>query len=139
MSAHLGRRRRRRVDEGQRVLPLINVVFLLLIFFMVAGKLAHSDAVHITPPVSDSENWMDDNNLQVLFAADGRIFLDGEAVPRAELTERLRSLSGNRADKTVRFKADGAAEATEVIDILERIRSARIDKVKLQTKARPRP
>ncbi len=139
MTAHLSRRRRRRANEDQRVLPLINVVFLLLIFFMVAGKLAHSDAVRITPPVSDSESRTDDTNLQILFAADGRIFLGGETVPRTELTERLRNLASNRADKTVHFKADGAAEATEVIDLLERIRSAGIDKVKLLTKARPQP
>ena len=59
-------------NDEERILPLINIVFLLLIFFMVAGRLAASDPFPIVPPHSSSEGMVDTRDLAVFVAADGR-------------------------------------------------------------------
>ena len=46
------RRPTRKPDSEERVLPLINVVFLLLIFFMLAGRLSEAELFEVTPPES---------------------------------------------------------------------------------------
>ena len=42
-------------NEDERILPLINVVFLLLIFFMLAGRLSASDPFQVEPPRSSAD------------------------------------------------------------------------------------
>ena len=45
----------RALDSDAGILPLINVVFLLLIFFMIAGQLAEQAPFEVEPPASDAE------------------------------------------------------------------------------------
>lgn len=133
-----GTPRRRRLDEDQRILPLINVVFLLLIFFMVAGQLANTDPVPIEPPVSNSDKETANRTLQILVPADGRILIEGKIVQPADLRARLKALAANDAARSIHLKSDGATEARIVIRILDQIKDAGFEKVKLLTNPRPR-
>jgi len=120
-------------NDEERILPLINVVFLLLIFFMLAGRLAASDPFEIAPPRSASEGPAATQDLLVLVGADGRLALDGEVLEAATLevavAERLAANDGAR----VRLKADGRAEATDVVAVMELLRAAGVERLKLLT------
>jgi len=124
-------RDRPRMDE--RVLPLVNVVFLLLIFFILAGRLAASDAFRVEPPETRAGQAADPGELVVLVAADGRLALDGEIVTQRELSERLTDALEGSAAPAVRVKADGRAAATEVVAVMEAIRGAGAQKIRLLT------
>lgn len=141
-----GKPRRRPADEDQRVLPLINVVFLLLIFFMVAGQLSKTDAVKVEPPVSDSEKEAAEPPLQILITADGRIVLGGAEIAPDALSSKLGTIlnanggtTPNAQGGTVHVKADGAVDAVTVITVLDRIKAAGATKVNLLTTARQEP
>ncbi|MBO6519755.1 MAG: biopolymer transporter ExbD [Rhodospirillales bacterium] len=134
-----GKPLRRRPDEDQRIMPLINVVFLLLIFFMVAGQLSKTDPVTIDPPVSESETEPDARRLRLLITADGRVLLRGEDTAIDDLPRMLADALAEGAHKTVHVKADGDADVQHVIAILDRIKAAGAEKVKLLTSARRGP
>jgi biopolymer transport protein ExbD len=72
---------RRRLDEDERILPLINVVFLLLVFFMVAGRLTAGDPFPIDPPESASEGSPPEGRL-IAFGPNGELALDGASWAR---------------------------------------------------------
>lgn len=122
---------RRAPSEDQRVLPLINVVFLLLIFFMLAGQLASADPFRIEPPQSRSEGTGAAAELTVLVGAQGQLALDGEEMSaealQAAVADRLAADPGSR----LRLKADRAAEATQVVAVMERLRAAGVARLKL--------
>lgn len=121
----------KRSDE-ERILPLINVVFLLLIFFMLAGRLSAPEPFEVEPPVSRSDGEVKPQEMLVLVGADGRIALDGEAMDE----ERFQAAVAERAagdDARVRLKADGRAEATRVVAVMELLREAGLDRVELLT------
>ena len=120
-------------NDEERILPLINIVFLLLIFFMLAGKLSASDPFEVAPPRSISEGPPAAQDLLVLVGADGRLALDGEVL---DLPAFKTSLAGRLAaqDKVrVRLKADGRAEATRVVAVMELLREAGVKRLKLLT------
>ena len=81
---------RRQASDDDRIMPLINVVFLLLIFFMLAGQLSASDPFEITPPESISTAESGDEEMLILVAEDGRLALNGKAVSEQEMTNILR-------------------------------------------------
>ena len=119
--------------EEQRILPLINVVFLLLIFFMLAGKLAVFDPFEIAPPQSVSEGPSGGRNLIVLVAADGRLALDGEEMPETALGDAVADWLAEWPASNVQLKADARSEATLVVAVMERLRDAGVDHLQLLT------
>lgn len=71
------------------LVPLINVVFLLLIFFLIAGTLTPAPAVPIRYLESDGAAVPTLPPGSVFVDASGRFFVDGAEVPAENLTERL--------------------------------------------------
>ena len=93
------------------VLPLINVVFLLLIFFMVAGQLAPRPTVDVTAPNSaEAATEEDPSQLMLILDKQGVLFHDGEPVAEASLATLIAKHQAERekeaADKAA---ANGAA------------------------------
>jgi len=124
-------------NDDERILPLVNVVFLLLIFFMLAGRLAASDPFSIEPPRSTSEGPVEVREPVVLLAADGRLALDGAAVQDEAFESALAQRLAEGRHTRVRLKADGRAEATRVVALMERLRAAGAERVELLTVAAP--
>lgn len=120
-------------NDDDRILPLINVVFLLMIFFMLAGRISALDPFQVEPPHSASAGGNDHQETIVLVGADGRLALDGtmmdEAAFAAAIAEWVEANPGGR----VRLKADGRAEATRVVVVMETLRKAGVEKLRLMT------
>ena len=120
-------------NDEERILPLINVVFLLLIFFMLAGRLAASDPFQVSPPSSISEGEAAGQELLVLVGAEGQLALDNREVAAEELRAAVSRRMEQDAGAPVRLKADGAAEATRVVEVMELLREAGAERLKLLT------
>ncbi|MGF1609917.1 MAG: ExbD/TolR family protein [Kiloniellales bacterium] len=120
-------------SHEERILPLVNVVFLLLIFFMLAGRLAASDPFRIEPPRSTSEGLVEPQETLVLVGADGRLALDGATIDEAALKAAVAERMSSETPPRVRLKADGQAEATRVVTVMELLREAGVERLKLLT------
>lgn len=131
----------RKTDSEARILPLINVVFLLLIFFMLAGRLEQADLFEVAPPVSGKAAEAAPGDLQapreivLLLAADGRLALDGAVMTPQALTAEVAARLAAQPDLPLVLKADGGAEALRVVEIMESLRAAGLRD--LQLLARP--
>ncbi len=124
---------RRRSVQDDRILPLINVVFLLLVFFMLAGRLAVSDPFPVQPPASISAASERAGDVVVHVASDGALAVNGVTVGLNDLAAMIPSRpQGN----PVRVKADAQAEALAVVRVLDQLRAAGIVRVNLVTQAR---
>ena len=122
----------RRVAED-RMLPLINVVFLLLIFFMVAGRLAASDPFEIDPTFSVSEAEAEIGPMTILVGRDDALALDGEILPEPALLAQVRRVIEAEPGREIRVKSDARAEAARVAALLDRLRQAGVGSVQLMT------
>ncbi|MEQ6885749.1 biopolymer transporter ExbD [Salicola sp. Rm-C-2C1-2] len=74
-----------KLEEG--LLPLINVVFLLLLFFLIAGIVLQDQL----PALPDTANKRDDRrpDMDLVVEADGSLRLSGESIERTALAEQL--------------------------------------------------
>lgn len=125
--------RLRAKNDDDRILPLINVVFLLLIFFMLAGRIAAVDPFNIAPPNSASEGKVESHDLVVLLGADGRLALNGEEMDEATLVRRIEAVLRDGNAGPLRLKADGTVEATTVVAVMELLRDAGASSLHLLT------
>ena len=127
------RRPRKREDDEERVLPLINIVFLLLIFFMVVGKLSASDPFKISPTYSASEGAPTAEPLMVQIGREGQLALNGAVMEEAALMAAVEAAIAGDQGRFVRVKADGGVEAVVVVRLLERMRAIGVEGVRLMT------
>ena len=130
--------RRGRREGEENIVPLINIVFLLLIFFMLTGQLVAPDPFDIDPPESGSESDSGERTVTVLVAADGRLALDGEQVDAATLSRGVAGMLETDPAVRLHLKADGAADAARVVEVMETLREAGIANLTLLTAARLR-
>ena len=137
------KRRARKADPEAGILPLINVVFLLLIFFMLAGRLIQAAPFSVEPPVSAEAGAAPGPGAErprqatVLLAADGRVALNGRPLDPAALQEAVAEQLAQQPDLPVNLKADGDAEASAVVEVMEQLRDAGVRRLQLFAQARP--
>jgi biopolymer transport protein ExbD len=119
---------------GENVIPLINVVFLLLIFFMLAGALAAPEPFRVEPPASRSDAALENRDRTLLLSADGRLALDGAPLPRDALEPAVAGLLEQHPGARLKLKADADVTAATLIDVMDALRSAGAQRVTLVTR-----
>ncbi|MGD8985055.1 MAG: biopolymer transporter ExbD [Desulfobacteraceae bacterium] len=129
MKVALPGRRKSRIE----MLPLIDIVFLLLVFFIYAML---SMAVHrglpVILPTSSTAKIDKHLILSVTVRADGSIFLDKERITLKDLKEALRQAASNRKETGVLLFADKAVPYQELFRVLDQIRLAGLNRISLQ-------
>ncbi|MCP8687569.1 ExbD/TolR family protein [Marinobacterium sedimentorum] len=130
-------------NRDDNLIPLINVVFLMLIFFMVAGKISHSDAIAINPPASTSETTASSKEpIRILLSATGVIYMDDMALESEQLTNAVTTALDNSHDPqglSILLKVDAATPVDTLLQTLEQIKAAGMLKISLATRVAERP
>lgn len=109
------------------VVPLINIVFLLLIFFLLAGTLGPLDPVAVDLPEGQMDDGSAGDAAVLYIAADGLVWQGEEAMDAARAADLMRDMD------RVTIKADAAAPADALLTLMERLRDAGIEEVMLGT------
>ena len=120
-------------EEADTILPLINVVFLLLIFFIMTGAMHAVDYFNVNPPSSSSEIQGSLDDTVILVGSDGRIAIDNKEVDEVDLQLSILDKLAANAGAVVRIKADGRADAARVVEIMELIEAVGVGRVMLLT------
>jgi len=106
------------------ITPLIDVVFLLLIFFMVSTTFDKFGAIKIDLPEGSTSSEKPDQRkqLEVSIDAQGNIFVGEEQVLNPELKilmEKLGAAAGEARDLPVIISADGRSPHQAVVRVMD--------------------
>ncbi len=125
---------RRRTSLVPNLTPLIDVVFLLLVFFMLTSHFVRDQAVTVDLPVADSgEAVEEDERLEVVLDKAGRFLINDHFVEPEALEETLRQHLDKREEKVVRIRGDRAASLGGAVGVLDAARKAGADAVDIVT------
>ena len=119
------------IDDA--IMPMINIVFLLLVFFLVAGRLAAGEPFRVSPPLAELGEAPNDNAPLILMGIDKAFALDGTQMPEPQLLRALSTRADGAPAKAVRLKVDAALEAESVARFLETLKETGVEKVRLMT------
>lgn len=123
--------------SDDNLVPLINIVFLMLIFFMVAGQITASDAVAVQAPESLTAVQGEEHSVTLLVAADSAMYLDNVEVSPDLLVVKLEELLDEATtadDVSVLVKADAALPVEALQKVFGHIKKAGLLKVTLLTR-----
>jgi biopolymer transport protein ExbD len=111
--------------RAESIVPMINVVFLLLIFFLMTSHLAQPEPFEVTPPGANLEAEAEAEPV-LYIDAEGRMHFDG-----AEGEAALEMLARVSADTPVLLRADAKLEATTLAGILKKLAAAGLARAEL--------
>ena len=118
------------------MLPLIDIVFLLLVFFIYAML---SMAVHrglpVVLPTSSSAKIDKELVLSVTVKSDRTIFVDKERIAFDDLASVLRTKTASASEPGVLLFADRGLPYQRLFQVLDQIRMAGIHRISLQAEA----
>ena len=115
--------RHRSQEDLVNITPLIDVVFILLVFFMLAGTIERPDPVQVQLPESTSEEEGDIEDLVILIGPNGEVLFEGrEIYSNAQLVRNTAIWLSLRPNASVQLKADANVEADRTLEIMELLR-----------------
>lgn len=118
------RRLRKRSDAAMDISPLIDVVFILLIFFMVSTTFVKDAAVDIQRPGAASGTRASTSAPRVFVDAKGQFYVGEAPVKPWMLQSRVRELLSASAEGAVLVVADRRVQAEKLIEAVDQCRLA---------------
>jgi len=113
------------------VTPFVDVMLVLLVVFMIAAPLI-STSVPVRLPYVEAKAISDQQErLAVTLARDGKLFLGDTEFQPEQLTARLQAIGEAKKDTRVSLRADAEQRYGAVLDLMEQLRSAGLNKVDL--------
>jgi biopolymer transport protein ExbD len=120
------------------MLPLIDIVFLLLVFFIYAMlSMAVHRSLPVQLPTSSSAEIDKTAHLSITVRADGSIFVDKESVSLETLDRMLIERAEHFPESGVLLFADRSVSYQRLFSVLDRIQKAGLSQVSLQAEAEP--
>jgi len=125
-------------DEPEvNLTPLIDVVFLLLIFFMVSTTFEHQSRIQIElPEATATPEEIEEESIEILIDAQGRYFIGDEQVVNTTLMTLKSAISkavGDREIVSVTIRADASTPHQAVITALDATSQLGLTRISLAT------
>jgi len=106
------------------LIPLINIIFLLLVFFMLAGRLQQLDVVEVDPPMSQLGEERIGRMTTIFIAKDGTLAVNQDEVQAEDLPLILRTVLEKYPMMRITIKADRDVASTGILRLIKEIQMA---------------
>ncbi len=120
-------------DKGLDITPLIDCVFLLLIFFMVTTVFSTPPGLEVDLPKAAESELPPEKDLNILISKTGEMELNGEPVTVEELDQRLREAKEIYRSKVLIIKADKECMHGMVVDVMDAAKGVGIEELAIAT------
>ncbi len=125
-------KRRTELKKGQLdIAPLVDVVFLLLIFFMLTSSFIFQPGIKVNLPKAVTSEALHEKSLVILITNSDVIYLNDRAITTKELNSRLRITAKEK--KPLLIKADRRASMGKIVEIWDMCRDAGISQINIAT------
>ena len=124
-------------DERPRpklnIAPLIDVVFLLLVFFMLASSFIEPTSIDLSipQPTEGAPSAVEPLVLDVTAAGD--LTLNGLSVSLDQIGPELTGRVGNQLDRAVTVRAEATVPVQVLVSVMDRVRSSGLENIRLAT------
>ncbi|MDI6791981.1 MAG: biopolymer transporter ExbD [bacterium] len=120
-------------EAGLDITPLIDVVFLLLIFFLLSSSFIMQPGIKVTLPEATTDDIKTKKDVFVTITRDGSYFLNEEAISLAVLPDKLRVMVAGEVDQLLIVKADREVTHGRVVEVMDIAKRAGIDRLAIAT------
>lgn len=127
------RRRRSRIQVEAPLTSLIDIVFLLLIYFLLTTNFMVDEGIKIKLPQATASAHQTEEVITVYVDQGGRAYIENREVSLGRLFERLREMIGGRQNKLVVIRADRAVILNKAVKVMDVAKAAGAGRLCLAT------
>jgi biopolymer transport protein ExbD len=132
-------RRPRRDDARIEITPLVDMVFLLLIFFMLSTSFIVTPGIKVNLPQSSAEKiTQEKREVLVVITEDNQIFVEKTPVGEGELQQQLAAVAREDPQTLVLIKADVQARHGTVVEVMDIAKQSGLNRLAISTQPKER-
>ena len=127
-------RRARREVSRVDLTPLIDIIFQLVLFFMVTTTFITAPGIQVDLPRSSAQTiFRDQHDINIWVTAEGEVYIDQRAVDWQALDARLEEAVARDEDTLVIIKADAHVDHGRVVTIMDLARGKGLSRLAIAT------
>lgn len=125
------RRRRLGADSGEasevNLTPMLDVVFIMLIFFIVTTSFIKESGVEINRPQSSEASPRPEAQVMVALTPEGSVWVDGDVVDLHRIGDVVAAMLGEEGGVVI--QADRDSTTGLLVEVMDRLRTAGVDEI----------
>ncbi len=126
------RRRDRRKSESEvNLTPMLDVVFIMLIFFIVTASFVKESGIEISRPGASTAVRMEKGNILITISANDQIWMNRRQVDPRALRANIERMHAENPQGAVIIQADKDAKTGLLVKVMDAARSAGVKSVSL--------
>ena len=118
-------------EAGIDLTPMLEVVFIMLILFIVTSSFIKESGIEVNRPQADSASSQDKGNILIAVTADGQVWLDKQVVDVRSVRAHVERMRQEQPEGVVVVQADQDARTGLVVKVMDQARLAGVPDVVL--------
>jgi biopolymer transport protein ExbD len=131
-------RKRHRMPPEQaeiNMTPMIDMVFILLIFFIVTTSFVKESGIEVNRPNAQTSERKEQGNILVAISKNGEIWIDKRHIDVNAVRANVQRMHIENPEGTVIIQADQSSETGTLIKVMDQIRLAGITQIAIAAQA----
>ena len=120
-------------DDDVNVTPLLDIVFIMLIFFIVTSTFVKEPGIEIERPEAATATERKLATILVAVSADNEIWINKDQVELDEVRLAVEALKRENPKGTAAMQVDAKADARYLVEIADQIRAAGVNEIAVST------
>lgn len=126
--------KKRKSQPTINIVTLIDILAIILIFYVITTTFKREEAVNIALPESTEANTTEKQApIVVSLSAEGEVYFGSEKLLISKLAERLKRAQSENPDLKLAFKPDKEAKVQELVSCLDAFKEAELGEVPMIT------
>ena len=127
--------RKNRVEEDAEIdmTPMLDIVFIMLIFFIVTTVFVKEAGIEVNKPGASQSIMPKNANIFIAITEDGDVWMDKRQIDIDSVRANLERLMAEQPSDVLIIQADKNTEHGVVIDVMDQIKAAGIDRISIAT------
>ncbi|MPW36167.1 biopolymer transporter ExbD [Vibrio sp. B1Z05] len=132
----LGRRRQRNDEAQVDMTSMLDIVFIMLIFFIVTSSFVRESGVEVNRPQAANATSQQDAGIFIAITDNNLVYIDKRLIDIERVQATLENLLIDKPDASVVIQADKFAFNGTVVKVMDGVKGAGIEKIALATVAK---
>ena len=119
-------------DEAEiNITPMLDVVFIMLIFFIVTTTFVKETGVDISRPSSSQAKQVKKGNILVAIKEDGVIWINKQEVDLRAVRSRVEKMHAENPEASAVIIADRGSRTGDLVEVMDQIKSAGVESISI--------
>ena len=116
-------------DTGIDLTPMLDIVFIMLIFFVVTTSFVKESGIEINRPTAQTSERVESGNLLIAITPQGDIWLAGKAVAIGAVRSHVERLHAESPESSVIIQGDSEAPVGLLVKVMDQVRLAGVTRM----------